>query len=171
MAKRSTTRRRQLVAVPALAIVGLTFVAGCGSAKGASASLARMSKLPIITVPPPYCRAIGVGQDRGSDSGITGRNARITAVFACDLRPIGAQGPGVAFPQALVDYYQRTYPQFRFSDPDGNIQLIGGSGTTVVSVAFRRDHPDVDTYTRITLAKTTRAETAFISVSAEDNKG
>lgn len=125
------------VAAVLTVIVGLACLAGCTSSSASANSAATLNRLrgmDILTTPPTHGRLLGHGEDRGSNSGITGRSPGITNVFATTV-----------FPRAIEAYYQSVYRKYRLSEDccatAHNIQLVGASPTATIGIDITTGQP------------------------------
>ena len=118
------------------AVVAAALLSACDSTPADSKqTLKALSATRVITVPPPGATEIGSAHDPGSTSSITGHDPVLEKIFAT------AQSVG-----DLVSYYERTYPQYRFTQnfaPLPQKQLAGRDGWADVTVNISTGEPNL----------------------------
>lgn len=83
--------------------------------------------MDVLVQPPSHGTLVGKGEDRGSDSSVTGRNPGATSVFATSV-----------FPRALEAYYQSVYAKYHLSEDccatTSRIQLVGAGPNATIAI-------------------------------------
>jgi hypothetical protein len=127
--------RTLVVASIVAGIAAVTLVSACDSAPADSKqTLKALSATRVFAVPPPGATEIGSAQDPGSTSSITGHDPGVEEIFAT------AQSIG-----DVVSYYERTYPQHRFTQnfaPVPQKQLFGIDGWANILINVSPGPPD-----------------------------
>jgi len=128
--------RTVVVASIVAAVVAAALVSACDSTPADSKqTLKTLSATRVITVPPPGATDVGSAQDPGSTSSITGHDPVMEKIFAT-TQSIGD----------LVSYYERTYPEYRFTQngaPVPQKQLAGQDGWAYVTINISPDEPNL----------------------------
>ncbi len=128
--------RTVVVASMVAAVVAAALVSACDSTPADSKqTLKTLSATRVIAVPPPGATEIGSAQDPGSTSSITGHDPGVEKVFAT-AQTISD----------VVSYYERTYPQYRFTQsgvPVPQKQLFGLDGWANISITISPGQPNL----------------------------
>ena len=151
--------RTLVVASIVAAIVAAALVSACDSTPADSKqTLKALSATRVIAVPPPGATEIGSAQDPGSTSSITGHDPGVEKVFAT------AQSIG-----DVVSYYERTYPQHRFTQngaPVPQKQLAGQDGwaNILINVSLGPPNPASGLNVHIKLSPAPPTATTYVVV-------
>jgi hypothetical protein len=145
-------------AVTGLACV-FALVACEGSAPHATATLKHLQIVTALHVLPPGAVLIGSGEDRGSNSVISGREPRFVAVFATSRTT------------SIVEAYYRTaYPQYRLGNSftgTSEIELIGTDGDIVVDIDISPGQPNIPANVKMTQVRSPMpSQRTYVVVSA-----
>jgi hypothetical protein len=113
--------RTVVVASIVAAVVAAALASACdGPPANSTQTLKTLRATRVIAVPPPGATELVSAQDPGSASSVAARDPGVEKVYAT------AQSVG-----DVVSYYQRTYPQYRFTQnfaPVPQKQLSGRDG-------------------------------------------
>jgi len=131
-----TTRRAPRLGAASVGLaLGAWTLAGCsGVPEGAEDAVARLEALDIVTAAPPEATLVAQAEDLGSDSGISGRNASVVAVYA-----------SAASMDEVADFYVASFPQYDLGEEccttADSMVLTGWSEDTYVDVTVQRGAP------------------------------
>jgi hypothetical protein len=125
-----------VASIVAAAVVAAALVSACDSTPADSKqTLKALSATRVIAAAPPGAAEIGSAQDPGSTSSITGHDPVMEEILAT------AQSIG-----DVVSYYERTYPQYRFTQnfaPVPQKQLAGQDGWAYVTINISPGEPNL----------------------------
>ena len=154
----TATARRAVVALAVLAAAAA--LAACSSssaAANASATLNRLRGMDVLVQPPTQGTLVGHGEDRGSNSSITGRNPGITSVFATPV-----------FPRAVEAYYQSVYAKYHLNEDccatANHIQLVGAGPNATVAIDIATGSAHIPDHYRIQQKTPPHGATTFVTV-------
>jgi hypothetical protein len=130
----------------------------------------RLERVAALHDAPPGGHLIGIGKDRGSNSGINGYAPEIVAIFATD------QDVSV-----IADYYRAHYPQYHlhtdFPRSPGTVQMVGLDGppisdppsidTAVIGVDIDPGSPYNDTHVKIRIPSPGQQDKTYVVVGAQ----
>lgn len=148
------------VAPLAAVLLAATVLSGCSSSSAtapASATLNNLRGMDVLVRPPTHGTLVGQGEDRGSNSSVTGRNPGVTSVFASSV-----------FPRAVEAYYQSVYAKYHLSEDccasANHIQLVGAGPDATVAIEVTTGAAHLPDHYRIEQKAPPTGTTSFVTV-------
>jgi hypothetical protein len=141
-----------------LLLVALLAGACDGSANHADTLLKKFDGYAILHTPPPGGMQVAQAGDKGSNSGITGRDPGVAVIYAT-----------TASIPSLISYYQTTYPSYHISiDCCTTAQrgtLVGADGYTNIGVDIATEQPHLLPHYSLKLTGKQPEHPTYVTVS------